>query len=281
MSNMAKIFVVVNLIFSVVVFGSAATLLGAQDDYKVALKQAAEDLDMIKAAKDAEITRLNKEVGNQTNKASQAVAAKTIAEGDAQDKTARLAEAKTVNDKLTATVEKFTQELQGLRETNAQYKDWLARFGEEAKSATQDKLNYQNQWQEEVGNRVRLEEEVGKLVGERDALAADKADLAKELKNTTFWLNKYRERYGDMTTGPAGAPGRVLSVRGNLVSLSVGSKDGVKIGDTYQIRRGAVYVGEMVVKKVYADQSVGEFDTEFTGKGAPPMPGDQAEPGSY
>jgi hypothetical protein len=37
MSSMAKIFVVVNLIIAIAAFGSAATLLGAQDDYKTEL----------------------------------------------------------------------------------------------------------------------------------------------------------------------------------------------------------------------------------------------------
>ena len=40
MSSMAKIFVVVNLVIIVAVFGSAATLLGAQDDYRAALTEA-------------------------------------------------------------------------------------------------------------------------------------------------------------------------------------------------------------------------------------------------
>ena len=39
MSSMAKIFVVVNLILGVVAFGSAATLLGAKEDYKAANKE--------------------------------------------------------------------------------------------------------------------------------------------------------------------------------------------------------------------------------------------------
>ena len=38
MSSMAKIFVVVNLLLGVAAFGSAATLLGAQNDYRAALE---------------------------------------------------------------------------------------------------------------------------------------------------------------------------------------------------------------------------------------------------
>ena len=39
MSSMAKIFVVVNLVLGVAAFGAAATLLGAQNDYRAALEE--------------------------------------------------------------------------------------------------------------------------------------------------------------------------------------------------------------------------------------------------
>lgn len=281
MSSMAKIFVVVNLIFSVVVFGSAATLLGAQDNYKEALRQKTEEFVQVTAAKDTEIARLTKDVNSQTNRASQAVAEKTNAEASLEGTRSQLAETKSVNDRLTATVEKQSQELQALRATIDNFKEWLDRYGNEAATATKDKLNFQNKWQEEVNNRVRLEEEVKKLSDELSTLAAAKGDVEKDLKNRSFWLDKYRERFGDITGGPGGAEGRVLSVRGNLVSISVGSADGVKIGDVYQLSRGSSYVGQITITKVYKDQAVGEFDTEFTGSGAPPMPNDVAQPRTW
>ena len=65
-------------------------------------------------------------------------------------------------------------------------------------------------------------------------------------------------------------------MRDNLVVISVGSKDRVRIGDTYHLRRGATYVGQIRIDKVEKNMAVGVFDTEFAGEGAPPQTGDVA-----
>ncbi|MHC4339872.1 MAG: hypothetical protein ACYSX0_06635 [Planctomycetota bacterium] len=280
MSSMAKIFVVVNLIIAIAAFGSAATLLGAQDDYKTELLKTIDQAKKTGEAKDAENKRLNDELTAQTTTASNAVQRATQAETDNQAKATQLQEHKSTNDKLVATAEKQSQELGSLRAVLEQYKDWLKNYSEESRSATQDKINFQKRWEEEVANRVRLEEEVKKLQEEVEGLAGDKNDAEKALRNAEFMLGEYRKRYGPMQAGK-GAPGRVLQVRGSLVSLSVGSGDGVKTGDVYQLRRGGTYVGQVRVTRVYKDQSVGEFDTQFTGPGAPPQVNDQAESRNY
>jgi hypothetical protein len=70
--------------------------------------------------------------------------------------------------------------------------------------------------------------------------------------------------------------GRVTSVRGDLVVISVGSADGVSVGDTFHLRRGAEFVGRVRIEKVEVELSVGAFDSRFPGVGAPPRKGDIA-----
>ncbi|MHC4957336.1 MAG: hypothetical protein ACYTGN_03100 [Planctomycetota bacterium] len=77
---------------------------------------------------------------------------------------------------------------------------------------------------------------------------------------------------------PQGSPGVVKKVRDNFVSISVGSGDGVKIGDNYGVRRGATYVGRIRITRVDKNMAVGEFDDQFKGPGVPPQAGDIAEP---
>ena len=60
MSSMAKIFVVVNLLLIVAVFGSAATLLGAQDNYREELEETASNAEKTNEALE---DRIRKEVG--------------------------------------------------------------------------------------------------------------------------------------------------------------------------------------------------------------------------
>lgn len=280
MSSMAKIFVVVNLVLAVAVFGGAATLLGAQDNYKKALEKATADFATYQSAKDAELTRARTDAANQTTKASEALASKNNAESTLEGARRELADLKSTNETLNAGVETATKELSALRDIIEADRNAREKLSTEAKSATTDKLNLQKKWEEEVRARAAADSQINDLNETVQNLTAEKGDLDRDLRNSKFWLDKYRERYGDITGGAAGSAGRVMSVRGNLVVLSVGSQDKVSVGDVYSLRRGATFVGQMKVTKVYKDQSVGEFDDRFPGPGGSPQAGDTAEPSS-
>lgn len=78
----------------------------------------------------------------------------------------------------------------------------------------------------------------------------------------------------------SGAGPVVNAVRGTLVGISVGSADGVKLGDIYTLSRGTQFVGRIVITTVDKNQSVGEFDPRLPSPGAPPLIGDKATPGA-
>jgi hypothetical protein len=60
-------------------------------------------------------------------------------------------------------------------------------------------------------------------------------------------------------------------VRDDLVVISLGSADGVRVGDLFHVRRGSAYVGRIRIDKVERNLSVGTFDSQFPGPGAPPQ----------
>ncbi|MHC4729970.1 MAG: YfbK domain-containing protein [Planctomycetota bacterium] len=68
--------------------------------------------------------------------------------------------------------------------------------------------------------------------------------------------------------------GRLDSVRGNLVVISLGSADGVRVGDLFHVRRGSAYVGQVRIDVVKRNLSVGTFDSRLPGPGAPPQKAD-------
>jgi len=280
MSSMAKIFVVVNLVLAIVAFGSAATLLGAQDDYKSALETANKEFEGFRAAKEKQIDGLNDQLGQQIGKASNAVGKADSLEAERNDLNKRLAESENANKSLKSTVETFTEELKAANKINQDNKDWLDKQAEEAKTATQEMLNSKKGLEDEITNRVRLEQQVSLLNDQVQELSANKGDLERALREANFWIGEYRKRYGDLTGVAKGADGRVQNVRDNLVVISVGSKDGVRVGDTYHLRRGATYVGQIRIDKVEANMAVGVFDNEFAGDGAPPQTGDVAYTGN-
>jgi hypothetical protein len=102
-------------------------------------------------------------------------------------------------------------------------------------------------------------------------------DLRKELKAAKYWLDEFRTSCLFPLPMPNSRAGKVLEVQDSQVRISIGSADGVRVGDTFQLRRGAKYVGQMFVTKISKNTSIGEFDSGFVGPGAPPRPGDVAE----
>ena len=201
MSSMAKIFVVVNLVLGVVAFGSAATLLGAQDDYKSALTKANEEFEGFRAAMEKRVDDLNDQLGQQIGKASNAVGKADSLEAERNDLNKRLAEAQNANSSLKTTVETLTAEVGAANKINQDNKDWLDKLGQEGKTATQEMLNSKKALEDEITNRVRLEQQVSNLNDQVQELAANKGDLERVLRDSNFWLAEYRRRFGDITEG--------------------------------------------------------------------------------
>ena len=148
------------------------------------------------------------------------------------------------------------------------------------KAAAQEVLNSKKGLEDEITNRVRLGQQVSLLNDQVQELSANKGDLERALREANFWVGEYRKRYGDLGGTGGGVEGRVQNVRDNLVVISVGSKDGVRVGDTYHLRRGATHVGQIRIDKVEANMAVGVFDNAFAGDGAPPQTGDVAYAGN-
>ena len=58
---------------------------------------------------------------------------------------------------------------------------------------------------------------------------------------------------------PTPVRGKILEVSGNLVTISVGSADGVKEGMVFMITRGDQYVGDLKISTVNPNQSAGRM----------------------
>ena len=277
MSSMAKIFVVLNLVLGVAAFGSAATLLGAQDDYKVAFEGATAKFDDYKQAKTSEIIGLNRDRTDAEGKATAAINKANVAEASQQQTKTELKQAKSANEKLMSTVETSMKELTALREIISADRTSRDRYAAEATDARKKLADMRKKFEDEAGNRAQLEVQLSNQSEEMQALAAKLGDCETALRAANFTLNKYRQRYGPLMNKGQGAPGRVNAVKGSLVTLSVGIEDGVRNGDRYQISRGDQHCGELKIIKVYKNMAVGEFDTRFMGPGGMPQVGDVAE----
>lgn len=279
MSSMAKIFVVVNLVFGIVAFGSAATLLGATDDYRKGYEQKDGELKALQVSSQAKIDDLELQRGQQTQKASEQLGRADQLQQQVEDLNTRLAGAESANQTLRSSVDSFSKELAAQNQLITAFQAFQEKLSGENKTATEQMLNAKAQLDKEIGNRVGLEQQVIELTDQVTTVSAAKGDVDRALREANFYLDKYRTKYGPM--GPAeGAAGQVMAVKGPLVSISVGSADKVRPGDYYDLSRGGSYVGRVKITSVDRNLSVGQFDTQNPGSGAPPQTGDKATPGN-
>jgi hypothetical protein len=281
MTSMAKIFVVVNLVLAAAVFGSAAVLLGAQDDYRNALEEATKKAEEYETAKKAELLTAETKLRNLGDANAKLSGEKAKAEATANEMRTQAAAQQTKNASLVTTVETYASTIERLSKVVEQEKEAQARFSQEAAAAVKDKLDMMKKWEDEVANRQRLEVSVARATEQVNELTGQKGDLENELRAAKFWIDEARKTNPELgRDGPQGKSGVVNSVKDNLVGISVGNEDGVRMGDIYHVRRGSSYVGRIRIVKVTKGTSVGQFETDFTGSGKMPETGDQVYPQS-
>jgi chromosome segregation ATPase len=280
MSSMAKIFVVMNLLLIVAVFGSAATLLGAQDDYRAALADLQEKARETQEQQETDIANLRASVASQIQKTSELASRAKDAEQRLELANAGLDKAQQQNASQSAAFERLTGELRSLRGLYETQQSVLTAAQNDAKEASQNFVDKNKSWEEVVRNAASLDVRVTELDDSVRTIQADKKKVDDALRDCQFWLGKYKERYGSLMGG-VGAEGRVLEVREAaggvvLVILSVGRDDKVSVGDEYRLSRGSDFVGFAKVTRVLKDKSVAEFDTRFQGNGGRAQSGDRA-----
>jgi len=279
MTSMAKIFVVVNLVLAAAVFGSAAVLLGAQDDYRKALEEAQKKFGEYQTVKDQELADVNTKLRNQNDANLKMGAEKAQAEAVANEIRTQAAAQQTKNASLVTTVETYASTIERLSKVVEQEKEARDRFSQEAAAAVKDKLDMMKKWEDEVANRQRLEVSLARANEQVGELSAQRGDLENQLRAAQFWIDEARKKNPELgRDGTKGKPGVVNNVKDDLVGISVGKADGVRMGDIYHIRRGSSYVGRIKIVKVTKDTAVGEFESQFAGSGKAPEVGDQAYP---
>lgn len=279
MTSMAKIFVVVNLVLAAAVFGSAAVLLGAQDDYRKALEEATTKAEQVQTAKDAELQSVRTQLRNQSDANLKMAGEKAKAEATANEMKTQAAAQQTKNASLVTTVETYASTIERLTKVVEQEKEARERFSQEAAAAVKDKLDMMKKWEDEVANRQRLEVSVARATEQVDELTGQKGDLENQVRALQFWIDEARKTNPELgRDGAAGKPGVVNSVKDEFIGISVGKEDGVRVGDVYHVRRGSSYVGRIRIVKVAKGTSVGQFESEFAGSGKAPENGDQVYP---
>jgi uncharacterized protein (DUF3084 family) len=261
MSTIAKVFVVLNLVFALFLVGANSALLSKSEDYKgkfeneVAARKADNekskaDIDKLNGDKKSLDDSLKQKTDQLNDKTSELQAATATSEQVRNDNN----QLRNGVDGLNNSLKSLQTELADVQKRNKELMDKNDEFNKAATQAEKEKLDAQDDRTRLEGDLKRAnddvaakETQIAALVRERDNLRAEKEALVKAGVPVEKIIG------GNV---PA-IEGRVNAVGPNasFVVLSVGEKEGVRIGFPFDVYRGSEYVGQVVVDAVLPESS--------------------------
>ncbi len=254
MSGLAKIFLVINLVLTVLFLGTSATLFSVRKDWKTACdklqaKYQTQFEDQLKTIK-----TLENKLQAWTNVASvqhaeimnlRAQNKKLSSELD-QSKT-EIASLKTQLDASRATIAKQNTQISTLSGKVQSLATTLQEAQKRAEEANKRALAATQKADQNFLQRAQLEEEI--------------VALQEELKKLRQENEEIKIKYEILTkVGPGGvaAPkieAKIVGVQGDLAVLSVGEESKVQPGMIFAVSRGNKYLGDVKVQTVYKNMS--------------------------
>jgi hypothetical protein len=116
---------------------------------------------------------------------------------------------------------------------------------------------------------VELTDQIHQAQGEMKRLEERRVQLASQLAQATQVLTAHDLSTDTPVDGkPPEVRGKVLGVnQDNMIEISLGSDDGLRIGHTLEIFRGSKYLGRIEVLHTTHDRAVGKILAGFK-KGA-------------
>ncbi len=263
MSTVAKIFVVLNLALAVAFLGASATFLGYLDSYKTkyegeqtshdATKKAA------KMAADEAIAKLT-DVQTKLNAANTDLTAANNYSTALKGAYAQLTEAYGI---LNASLSKANSALDVAQKTIQSGRD-LADELTKSRETLKGALDLAN---DEKTAAIRMQAQLQANLDDAQTqvkdLQAKLADAQTTLQRRDFELETIKRRIPGVTdmvgvAQPAHS-GKILNVDNdaNIVVISLGSEDGVKVGYMDTVSRGSHYVGQIEITNASTKMSTG------------------------
>lgn len=204
---------------------------------------------------------------------------------------AQLAEEQLASRNQLAKLESVRDELVAKRDSLQKERDALLQESQKALAAfdtTQTNLDKLTKEVEVLRKDIRTAQEdrdkqFAAVVEVTDKIHQSEGDLARikerkqQVESQYAKLKDLARKYRWDESGaeaPADLHGKVLAVSAeNLVEISIGSDDGLKIGNTLEVFRGAHYLGKIEVLRIDFDRAVGKILQDY--KRGPIQKGDE------
>ena len=276
MNQVARVFVVLNLLLAVAFLFTAATFLALNNDYKGQFEAEVEARKNDVAAKDAQIRDLNTRISE--------------LEGLERTLTEQKSNLQGISDSMRSNVNTLES---STKEKDTQIAN-LTRSAEEAQSLAATLNAEKERLREEL--TARAEESRQKTAEAADALkklstaqaeivglnntVSDYEVQVENLKGTVGHQELVIKHAASLGYDPSPlmlAPplnGRVTNANSNIAMLNVGSDAGVKAGYAFDITRNNAYICRVVIDEVGNNYSAGKITVRRNG--ASPQAGDRA-----
>lgn len=269
MSGIGKLFVVLNLVFSLVIVGAAAAYLSKADEWKTKYNDLQNQYTTEKESLEEEISNLRTRNGQISDDRDQ----KQNTIDDLELEKSRLEQERQtleVNNqqlrddvtKINSTLDDFQTNMNELQARNNELVDQNAQLRTDALDAA-DKQRKAEQ------DLVRVEGDLNTAREQIESLEERVTKLEDEnthLSNILAVANQQGFDINSIVAMPE-ISAYIEEVNNELgfVILSVGSDDNVKKGYTFSIYRGNSYLGEVQVDDVYPDRSAARIKFRVDG----------------
>jgi hypothetical protein len=261
MSTMSKVFVVLNLVLSLFLVGTNASILSKNDEYKRKYEDSEAGRKSDKETADKKLSEANsarelavgdnRNLTNQkTDLDSQLQAQKSISEQVRNDNNQLRNSVDAINSALKA-VQGELGDLQtrnkALMDSNEALKKETADAKKAQMDAEEDRARIEGDLKRSSDDVAEKERQLVALTGERDNLKAQIDALVKLGVDVPALIGN----------NVALIEGKVSAVGPNstFVVLSVGQNEGVKVGFAFHVYRGSDYIGRVVVDNVLPDSA--------------------------
>jgi DNA repair exonuclease SbcCD ATPase subunit len=264
MSNIGKVFIILNLLLSAGFLGWAANALSHAEDYKTQLASAKKASEEALAGKQKEIDALTVEKNAVTDQQRQFREQRDSAQTEADRLKTQLEELKRSSDTMQGNLTK-------IQATLNDYNDSIKQLGEQKDAAIQraneaDRARDAAEREKDAAvlAKSNAEEATQNAMTRIADLEQEKMGLADQVENLDTRLAVMSKKTGVPANEVYAVPAieaLVLDVKKDLklVILNKGKKDEVKVGYVFDIYRGSQYKGQVRISDVQEGVSSGQI----------------------
>ncbi len=271
MSNIAKIFIVINFVLSILFLGFAATLLSQKWDYRQMYLETSYRHELQKQRLEENL----RESANRLKSLNETIVEAKKTTKETKEENIRLSkendELKRKNQEYSTTLASIGADIREINNRLDKKEDQITAL-ESAKNEQQKIAEEAKKAKEEAQDeQQRMEIQLSNLNGELADKEKQLQLAGKELLEARQIIRAVREagiNIPSLFKKSKPLDGTIIAVSNEvpLVMISLGTDEGVEKGYQFTVYRGSQFIGQIVVEEVYKDMSAARVVKQMTVK---------------